>query len=81
MKWIDIIETASGTKTKMFTVWTVDHSTLLGEIRFYPRWRKYAFYPANSTLYEQDCLRDIAKFCEDRTTFWRASLKNKVQPA
>lgn len=39
----------------------------LGRIRWFGRWRKYAFEPAPNTIFEQDCLRDIAAFCEDLT--------------
>lgn len=43
----------------------------LGEIKFVGGWRRFAFFPYGNTLYEQDCLRDIADFCEARTKAWR----------
>lgn len=39
----------------------------LGEIRWFGRWRRYAFYPLPQTVFEQNCLRDIANFCETET--------------
>jgi hypothetical protein len=39
----------------------------LGEIRWFSRWRKYAFWPADHCVFEQDCMRDISEFIEDRT--------------
>lgn len=41
--------------------------TILGHVRWFPRWRRYCFYPHTDTVYEQDCLRDIATLCEDQT--------------
>jgi hypothetical protein len=39
----------------------------LGEIRWFTAWRQYAFFPADSTVFERGCLRDIATFCEEYT--------------
>jgi hypothetical protein len=39
----------------------------LGSIKWFGRWRKYAFFPENDTVYEWDCLRVIAEFCENKT--------------
>ena len=74
MKWIDIHEITANTKTKQFAVSTKDGQPL-GEIRFFPRWRKYSFYPYSQTIYEADCLRDIANFCQARTSDWREEVR------
>ncbi len=31
----------------------------LGQIRFYPQWRKFVFYPEADTLFDSNCLEDI----------------------
>jgi len=31
------------------------------------RGRKYSFFPSNSTVFEEDCLRDIAMFVQHKT--------------
>jgi hypothetical protein len=75
MKWITISDESDlAAKTKRFRVCALD-CTSLGIIRFYPRWRKYAFYPNNDTLYESDCRIDIAEFCKAETAKWREGLK------
>jgi len=61
-KWIYIdflMESKSG-KTNIYQV--ISNGVNLGDIKWYAPWRSYAFYPAENTLYEQDCLRDIANF-------------------
>ena len=74
--WIKFIETPAvlGRKTRVWNIYTQKEDfegQNLGEIKFYPQWRKYAFFPARQTLFEQDCLREIATFCEAETTRWR----------
>ena len=67
-KWIRFSrprKSASG-KTQVWKVLSNDDDSL-GEIRWYGRWRKYAFHPEIFTIYEQDCLRKIADFCEDQS--------------
>ena len=31
----------------------------LGQIRFYPQWRRFVFYPKADTLFDSNCLQDI----------------------
>lgn len=42
-------------------------SVLLGHVGWYASWRRYVFYPQASTLFEVDCLREIADFLEKQT--------------
>ncbi len=49
----------------------------LGEIRWFPHWRRYAFYPGSFTAFEQDCLRKIADFCEEQTAKLRQQWKKR----
>jgi hypothetical protein len=74
-KWVRFTEMPiPGRKTNVWQVATIDAPVILGEIKFWPRWRKYAFFPLANTLYEKDCLRDIADFCEAETRNWRLKL-------
>lgn len=59
-------ETKSGI-TKIWTVITKDSNIVLGEIRWHSSWRRYCFLPRGDTLFEQDCLRNIADFIEAKT--------------
>lgn len=74
-KWIKFdLQNTPSRKTKVWVVWSSKEDfegNELGQVRFYPQWRKYAFFPTAQTLFEQDCLRDIADFCETATKEWR----------
>ena len=54
-------------KTKRWQVVTKAEGALLGSIGWFGRWRRYAFTPYEGSVYEQDCLRDIASFIEAQT--------------
>lgn len=66
MKWIvafSIRNSPTG-KTKVFQIQSKDGQVVLGQVKWYGPWRKYCFYPEGQTIFEWDCLRDIAEFCE-----------------
>lgn len=68
-RWITVSwagASASG-KTSIWTVRNSDNGALLGEIRWHGPWRQYTFVPAPFTIFEEECLRDIANFCQDST--------------
>jgi len=71
-KWTEYGEpsvSASG-KTSIWPVLTME-GYQLGVVKWFGRWHQYAFYPAPDTVFERSCLRDIARFCEDRTVEMR----------
>jgi len=79
-KWIAFKEVGRKSKTKVFEVRTkapkepyMDESgILLGEVCWTGRWRQYAFFPEAGMMFERQCLRDIADFCESETKKHRA---------
>lgn len=72
MSWI-VFEFAGPSKSGKTNEWRVqpkDDGALaacIGVVKWYAPWRKYAFNPYTNTVFEQDCLREIATFCEQRT--------------
>ena len=54
-------ESKSG-KTKTFGVFNKKLRKILGRIKWHTGFRKYAFYPSYSTVFEKDCLLYIAEF-------------------
>ena len=78
-KWIRFVESSSVSrpgKTKTWDVRTEKEGQFIGKIGWYSAWRKYVYYPENS-LYEEDCLRDIADFLEAETLAHKAKLAEK----
>lgn len=64
-KWIDFVEQESKGKTKIFKVIAKEGGNFLGTIKWFSNWRKYCFYPENSTIFETDCLNDISNFLKE----------------
>ena len=62
-------------KTRLWIICANDGEVGLGEVKWRGKWRCYAYFPIDGTIYEKQCLRDIADFCEAKTTEHRNSLK------
>ena len=73
-KYIRFVETAPKPKTRVWTVLAVDGNVPLGEVKWFGRWRGYAFFPGPELVFERTCLRDIADFIEKQNADHRASL-------
>ena len=54
-------------KTDLWDVWSLRGAIHLGWVKWFPHGRKYAFHPAELTVFDEDCLREIATFCELET--------------
>lgn len=57
-KYLIYRENESKRKTKVVSVYTKD-DVHLGDISFWPAWRKYVFNPAWSTMFDNNCLSEI----------------------
>jgi len=62
-------------KTKKYWVVNKHDDIYLGAIDWYNQWRKYAFFPMIGTVYEEDCLQDIAQFIKNLTLLHKEKLK------
>ena len=65
--YIRFVEGPSKPRTKTWWVVTQGEDIHLAWIGWFARWRKYAFWPKQNTVFEEVCLRDIAVFCETQT--------------
>ncbi len=77
-KWIRFREVAYPGLTQRWAVETLDGGTL-GRICWFGRWRQYCFFPDEKTVYERQCLRDIASFCESKTREYMRNRPKKEQ--
>lgn len=75
-KWIEFWFLRDTGKTKVWEVVTIGTDRhALGAVKWFPRWRKYSFYPAPDMVFEEVCLRDIAEFCVEKTKEHRQQRK------
>ena len=49
-------------KTDIWEVVAKKDGALLGEVKWFGRWRKYSFFAAPECIFEEVCLGDIADF-------------------
>lgn len=64
---VNEIQAPANFKTKIFEVVTKDRTGLLGQIKWYSQWRKYVFYPTSTTLFDSECLTELAEVCHTKT--------------
>lgn len=60
-------------KTNIWKVVNKNNQVCLGEICFWGGWHSYVFSPHPQMIFEKQCLRDIANFCEQQTKLQRES--------
>lgn len=75
-KWIEFQECVPKTKDAKTKTWAVvtkstvekDRASFggvpLGVVKWFGRWRQYAFFPEPTCVFEPTCLRDIANFIQ-----------------
>ena len=77
-KWLRFVELEDRAKVRTTKVWDVvskDRVSYLGQVRWYPHWRKYTFYSiSDAGVFDEACLRDIASFIETRTVEHKAGI-------
>ena len=88
-KYIDFIERYPSSKgfrkgkTKRWVILAKSNwDDILGWVKWYFPWRCYIFTPnqpfsGNEIVFEKQCLRDIADFCELQTKEFRQSWTNR----
>lgn len=73
---LDLMPNQGGRITAQWRVTTNDGvGALLGLIKWHAPWRKYAFFPADGTLFEPDCLRDMASTLTELTLSHRGRVR------
>lgn len=53
--------------TKLWHVDTTNGNQEVGIVKWHGAWRKYCFFASEGTLFDKDCLRMLADFCEQKT--------------
>jgi hypothetical protein len=73
-KWIDFELVEEKAKTKVWHVVAKEDGTILGTVKWFGRWRQYAFFPESDTVFEKTCLDDIRVFLIDQMLRWKTKL-------
>lgn len=63
-EWLEFREIEKKQKTSIWIVWSKSGSCELGQIKWYPSWRHYCFFPTTEieTIHSDRCLIEISKF-------------------
>lgn len=52
-------------KTHVVNVLSKPTEFILGQIKWFSRWRQYCFYPSPNTIFNTTCLEDINKYIKE----------------
>lgn len=52
-------------KTKVYSVKSIRGSVSLGVVSWFGKWRRYAFFPEEDTVFDSNCLEDIKNFMDN----------------
>jgi hypothetical protein len=64
-KWLIFSLYEDTGKTLKYNIYTKEMPMLkLGEVKWFGRWRQYAFFPEPETVFEKHCMKDITNFLE-----------------
>ena len=61
-KYLEFCVIEEKPKTKVIEVTSKLHGDGLGIIKWFGRWRQYAFFPGNGTVFNVECLNDIQSY-------------------
>jgi len=51
-------------KTGVWNVYNQHSGVVLGQVRWFGRWRRYAFFPNPDTVWDERCLLAVTKFLQ-----------------
>ena len=52
-------------KTDVWNVLSKSQESILGQIKWFGRWRQYCFYPSPNTIFNPECMNDISNFIKE----------------
>lgn len=74
LTYVTMIPVRDTGKTMVWHVLNKREKVTIGEVKWFGRWRKYAFFPIDA-IFEEVCLREIADFIQERTALHQKGLK------
>jgi hypothetical protein len=58
-KYLAFVVAPSKGKTKVVAIVNRHYDEVIGEIRWFGRWRQYCFFPYDGTVWNTDCMESV----------------------
>lgn len=78
MEWVEARENVVRTVTRNWSLYSAKSGEFLGVVKWYAQWRRYVFVPHVCSLFDCNCLWDIADFCARHTSYRQEERKKKA---
>lgn len=72
-KYLRFVEIVSTATTHQWIVQSKSRASKLGRVKWYGAWFEYVFLPEPDTIFNTECLQDIASFLKQETDKWGES--------
>ena len=63
-KYIYFVEIEQKPKTKIYSCRNNKNDVELGQVKYFPIWRQYCYFPTIQSVYSDGCLNDIVDFIQ-----------------
>lgn len=60
-KYIEFDKVGDTGKTEIWNVLSKSNEFILGQIKWFTKWRQYCFFPSPHTVFNPDCMSDISR--------------------
>jgi hypothetical protein len=64
-RYLEFDQIGSTGKTDIWDVRSKSQGSVLGEIKWFGRWRQYCFWPSPNTIFNPECMADISKVIKE----------------
>lgn len=78
-KWIEFREVPAPGVTKRWNIVAKQSGDVIGRVCWSCGWRRYILQLGYPTEWERDCLRDVARFLEQKTAARKAERATEVK--
>lgn len=58
-EYLRFIDKEARQKTKIISIVNIHHDEIIGEIKWFGRWRQYCFFPTYNTVWNTTCMKEI----------------------
>ena len=64
-RYLQFVEKPSNGKMKIIDIVNINHQKVIGQIKWFGRWRQYCFFPCEETVWNKTYMEDVYEVMND----------------